>query len=159
MVENFSTEEKLRRIRHAWPLWVAVIAKAVDGKYGEEGRKVIMDALRHQGSAHGEKVVVDKMKPERSIQGIAQTLLTLMQVMGIEAEIKELSQNRFAMRIDRCPLSERWKIVGAPSWMCELWGSYALGMYQSIHPKFEYKVLKSIHRGDPYCEEIWELKE
>ena len=157
--EKWSTEEKLRQLRRAFPLWIGIIVKAVDEKLGEEGRKVIMDALRYQGFIHGQKVIVDKRHAERSIQGVIQAFLTNTQAMGDEPDIIEVSQNRIVMRFNHCAMADRWKMIKAPSWICEVWGSYALGMYQAVHPKFQYTRLTSIMRGDSYCEEVWEIKE
>ena len=60
MATILSAEEKLKRIQGQFPLFVGVIVKAVVERYGDEGRKLIMDALYHQGLIHGQKAFAEE---------------------------------------------------------------------------------------------------
>ncbi len=157
MTKALSPDEKLEVIRRAWPLWVAVIAKAVVDRYGDEGRSLIMDCLRQQAIVQGRKVFVERRGIRPDVQGFVQEVATpQMGIMGHEFEIVELSESRCVMHVTRCPLAERWKLIGAPEDMCEIWDSYNLGFRQVINPDIIHYHIKSIYKGDPFCKTVFE---
>ena len=157
-MRHFTVSEKLDRARRAWPLWVGVICRAVDEKYGDEGRRVVMSALRQQGQIHGRKVIVAKMNAQPTISDIIEIHKTLVQVMGLDCEYTDITKRSFVLHVNHCPMAERWQIMRAPAWMCEVWGQYVLGMYTAVNENFDYFVRKSVLNGDPYCEEVWQIK-
>ena len=164
MNDFLSTEEKLKRVRGQFPLWVAVLIKSVVERYGDEGRRLIMDALYNQGLIQGQRAFAEekKVKSEWNVEDIIERAIVLTSVMGFipdKVEVKELSPTRGVLRFHYCPLAERWKIVQAPADMCELWGSYAHGLYRAFNPKFNFRVSNSMYHGNSYCEELWEIEE
>jgi hypothetical protein len=160
---RMSTEEKLQTIRRAWPLWVGVISKAVVERYGDEGQTVIKDALCNQGQIHGEKLFVERRHMEPTLRGFIEGYAVPVagETLGFEYEIAELSESRCVMRMTRCPLQERWKIVKAPDDMCDIWDSYQLGVRLALNPAnpIIHYHRKQLFKGDPYCEVVWEVKE
>ena len=131
-------------------------------KYGDEGRKLIEDALRNQGEIQGKKIFVERMQVEPNLQGFLKVLFPIMESMGFEWGIVELSEKRCITRVTRCRLQERWKLVGAPKdIMCDIWDNYNLGFRYAINPAnpiFHYH-LKQMYKGDAYCELVWEIRE
>ena len=163
MSDTLSAEEKLRRIRRQFPLWMGTVIKAIVDRYGDEGRKLVYDALYQHGQAQGQKAYDEKMKqkPEWDVRDIVQEMQTLVTVMGFspdDVEIAELSPNRAVLRFRRCPYIPLWRTVGAPANICEIWGSWAHGFYRTFNPRFDFIVLASAYRGSECCEEVWELK-
>ena len=159
---RMSAEEKLEGVRHAWPLWVGVITKAVVERYGDEGQTVIKDALCNQGQAHGERVFVGKMHIEPTLRGFIEGYAPVaLETLGFKYEITELSESRCTMRVSRCPLQERWRIVKAPEDMGDIWDSYQLGVRLALNPETPiiHYHRKQLYKGDPYCEIVWESKE
>ena len=157
-----SAEEKWERVLHAWPLWVAVIVRDVLKKYGDEGRRLIENALRNQGEIQGKKVFVERMQVEPNVPGFIEALSPIMESMGEEWEIVEISEKRCIQRVTRCRLQERWKVVGAPKdIMCDIWDNYNLGFRRAINPTnpIHHYHLKQMYKGDPYCEVVWEIRE
>ena len=159
---RMSMEKKLEGIRHAWPLWVGVITKAVVERYGDEGKTVIKDALRNQGQIQGRKAYVEKMHVAPTLRGLVEEILprAIMEPMGEEMEITELSEWRCVMRMTRCPLQERWKIVKAPEDMCDIWDNYNWGFRLALNPTNPviHHHRKQLYKGDPYCEIVWEIR-
>lgn len=158
MASSLSTEEKLDRIRRAWPLWVGVIATAVINKYGDEGRQLVKEALYDQGRTTA-KAFLETSPVEPTVPGPLDFVLPLMTVSGFEPEISELSSSRAVIRHYTCKFQECWKLVSAPRDMCEIWESYFRGMREVINSKFTVTRLLRLYHGDPCCEQIWAIEE
>ena len=163
MVISLSTEEQLARLRRQIPSWMGVVVKAVTERYGDESRQLICDALYQQGQAMGKRAFAEKLrqKPEWNAQDVLDEWQTMFVAAGYsenDIEITEQSPKRVVFRVHRCPLAERWRVLQAPPFMCEIWGCHALGLFRCLNPRFNYTALTSIHRGDEYCQEVWEIE-
>ena len=160
---EMTTEEKLKGVRGAWPLWVGVMAKAVVDKYGDEGSKVLRDALRNQGRIHGQKVLKERMHVGPTLRDFVEgyMLKVAFAPLGYEFEIAELTESRAVIHAIRCPLWERWKPLGVPDEMCDIWDSYQRGIREALNPAntIIHRHGKRMIKGDPYCELIWEIPE
>lgn len=77
-------------------------------------------------------------------------------------EFAEKTKERVLLRTTKCYWWEIYKDLGVdpglvtcPTWCPALWEA---GI-KAVNPKIIYKFTKFMPRGDPYCEEIFELKE
>ena len=163
METALTTEEKLRRVQRQFPRWVAIITRAVMDGCGPDSSMLIRNALYQYGESQGKMILAQQavQKPERELGDIIEELRTFPTVMGFnpqDPEVVELTPTRALLRFHQCPYPVLWKTVGAPLDMCEIWGAWAHGFYRAFNPRLDFTVLTSRHRGDEYCQELWELK-
>ena len=85
----------------------------------------------------------------------------LMMGPEYESKIVEQSQERVVFRVTKCPPLERFNEfevkpeLRGTCYGCEVWGE---GL-KVINNKLNFKFIKTVKRGDPYCEAIIEFKE
>lgn len=137
----------------------ATISRQVKEKYGREGEKLLEDACHDVGAkigllwkdklglAKGELVEIDK-----ALAGLARDI-------GWEYKIIETLPHRMVARVIFCPYLKGWKVLDAPPYVCDLWGYFLSGVAESVNPKITFRYNASMHKGDPYCEMIFEMKE
>jgi len=77
-------------------------------------------------------------------------------------EIVEENPERVVVRITKCPNWEKYEEFEVdPAFIPCLETHIAAGKEgcKAINPKLTYKLMKARPRGDPYCEDVFELKE
>lgn len=158
-----NAEQKIEGLRRAWPLWVGVITKGVVDKYGEEGAEVIKEALGNQGLIHGQKVFRNKRGMGSALKDFVDGYIlgTVGESLGYDIDIMESTDSRIKVRVNRCPLWERWKLIDVPPDMCDIWDSYQRGVCRALNPAnpIIHTHEKQLIKGDSHCELVWEIKQ
>lgn len=153
-----SPEERAKMLLEGWATTLGTLVKAVVDKYRDEGRDLVEKAFRELGREAG-KAELERLKiRKRDVKAFAKIMEPWDPVFKLQSELKELTEKKMVRHVLKCPLAEHWKVVGAPSEMCDLWYSFDQGVAETVNPKMTFKVLKSLYRGDPYCERVVELK-
>ena len=82
---------------------------------------------------------------------------------GLEFEYVEKTRERVVYRWTKCPYMERYKefevdpaFIPCDKGGCQAWGEEGFNV---VNPKITWKVTKSMPRGDPYCEFVYEFKD
>ena len=101
---------------------------------------------------------------EDAVGAVKLASVTLKVSMGPEWEIDavEKTPERVVLRYTKCPFWERYKEFEANPELipCDVghqaWCEEGL---KAINPKINYKLMKSMPSGDPYCEDVYEFME
>ena len=138
----------------------------LDALYNTVGQERYVEIIRQtwtqlgQGSAEGIRSMDLKVDNARLVGEAGVTIC--MCAMGPEYKIEavEASENRTVMKVIECPWKNRMKefrishdLLSA----CDtaFWNQFV----KSLNPNVKMRHGKQMHRGDPYCEWIFETKE
>jgi predicted hydrocarbon binding protein len=145
-----------------WMTTLGTLVKAIVDKYGEEGRNLAKKALKDLGKAAGREELENLKIESRSIEAFVQLMEPWDLVFKIKIKSKELTESENAItsivHVSDCPLAKYWKTVNAPLEMCDIWYSFDQGVAEAVNPKMTFKIMKSLYKGDSYCERIVELE-
>jgi hypothetical protein len=136
----------------------ATISREVREKYGSEGEKLLEQACHDVGAKIGlswkEKLSIangDLNELDKVLTGMARDI-------GWEYSIVKTSRSRRVARVTFCPYLKGWKMLDAPPYVCDLWGFFLSGVSESVNPKITFRYNASMHKGDPYCEMVFEMR-
>jgi hypothetical protein len=106
------------------------------------------------------KIIIERMNiEERDINGIVKVLRIIF--TNVPSTPFEVEGNRVHLKNEGfCPLMAICLEYNLP-WekMCKVMGwPFFHGLATAIDPKAEFNVIKSRHRGDSYCDHIFEIK-
>ena len=94
---------------------------------------------------------------------LAMIAFILLSGPELEGEIVEATPEKATVRFTKCSWGERFKefevdpaLRGACTVHEEVWDQEG---FKAINPKITFRLTKSMHRGDPYCEGVYEFKE
>jgi hypothetical protein len=131
----------------------AMILQTIVDQFGsEKAQKMIYPRLKEMG-----KQMV-AMAPTMGITGkdavaIASFIhLFEKQMMKIEGEPTEVSPNRVAKNITKCPLQN------LPADFCLAYQGVIDGIIEGINPEYKWTLTKLIPKGDPICQWIVQKK-
>jgi hypothetical protein len=80
---------------------------------------------------------------------------------GFKSELVDgATPKRAIVRLHRCPIQETLKPFGLDVKVCDrIEHEVDVGTAKFVNPKIKLTVTKSLARGDPYCEYIYELED
>ncbi len=133
--------------------------------YESLGKEKYAEIIRRIWSKMGQDCAVDVQSmgmTGANAKSIAEAGATMcMCSMGPEykMEVVEAAENRTVIKILECPLKNRMKEFGMPHDLlsaCDVafWDHFV----RSLNPNVTMRHGKQMHRGDPYCEWIFEAK-
>ena len=136
----------------------ATISRQVKEKYGAEGEKLLQDACHDVGAKIG-LLWKDKLSlPKGDLSDLDKVLTGMARDIGWEYNVVETSPSRTLARVTFCPYLKGWRTMDAPTYVCDLWGNFLSGVSQSVNPKIAFRYTASMHKGDPYCEMVFETR-
>lgn len=159
-MRDLSMEERLKRVVAGDSAMLAVLAKAVNNKYGAEGLRVLREAFEREfvpiqlqaakqiGARTGNGDATDWVKIESYVSGIG----------GTELEVVESSPTRAVIRAKSCPRAAQVKKI-FPDFCRLVFVGLDRAMALAINPKMEVHARKSLPSGDDCCELYCELRE
>lgn len=137
-------------------------ASALQGAVSEAQYDQFSKMLWYQGGKTLKELVDTVGLPVGNAREIEEALeISARTSMGpeFEFEVVEASEDRCVARLTKCAWHERWKEMGLAKDLCgtghQSWGDAAV---ESVNPDFAYTLVKSMLRGDPYCEFVIERK-
>ena len=136
----------------------ATISREVKDKYGADGDKLLEHACHDVGARIG-LLWKDKLSLAKGdLRELDKVLSGMARDIGWEYKIVQTSQNRTVARVTFCPYLKGWKTLDAPPYVCDLWGHFLSGVSESVNPEIAFHYAASMHKGDPYCEMVFEKK-
>ena len=136
----------------------ATISRQIKEKHGAEGEKLLEEACHDVGAKIG-LFWKDKLSLAKGdLKELDKVLTGMARDIGWEYKIIETSPNRTVARVTFCPYLKGWKMMDAPPYVCDLWGHFLSGVSESVNPKIAFRYDASMHKGDPYCEMVFEMK-
>jgi len=146
-----------------WSAMVGSIVSEVVGKYGEEGRKLVMKASYDIGKWQAEKTAKQIGAFEKGGRALAKYgYPTEGAVVGdngvFRLEHAGLGDKWFDLKVNFCPYVKTWKELGildrVPD-LCDLLAVGDNGVSVVFAPKLWMTLIKSMLKGDPYCIYSW----
>ena len=125
-------------------------------KFGDEGRKAIIEAARNAGFFLASTYVKQQKIKERGTRDFAQYISS---GSDFKLETIELTNKKWFIKVTYCPLLETWKAMGALPEICDLICKADEGMAKAFNPKLSLTLQKTMCKGDPYCLYIFEERE
>lgn len=137
-------------------------------QFGEEAEGIAREAARGHGRATAEKALAERDPGERSARGLFELLRGhLLDGMPCDhvTQVAETSPNRVVNLHHTCLHSRNWLLApqdGVPPvqvlWktLCGILRAWIEGFCQAYHPGIEYRQTKTLARGDPLCEEVFQ---
>lgn len=136
----------------------ATISRQIKEKYGPEGEKVLEQACHDVGTKIG-MFWKDKLSfVKGDLKELDKVLAGMARDIGWEYEIVKSLPNQTVARVTFCPYLKGWKMLDAPPYVCDLWGHFLSGVCESVNPKIAFRYNASMHKGDPYCEMVFDMR-
>ncbi|MFQ5827207.1 MAG: L-2-amino-thiazoline-4-carboxylic acid hydrolase [Dehalococcoidia bacterium] len=156
---ELSPEERLRRTVAGDSAIIAVLARAVNDKYGAEGLEALREAIENEfprmfaavgkqiGARVGDGDAADWAKIEQHVSGMS----------GVELEV-EASPHRAVLRVKSCPRAEQYRRV-FPDFCRLVFIGMERAIARAVNPKLEVHGEKTLPGGDDCCEIHCQLPE
>jgi hypothetical protein len=128
-------------------LWenIGRIAKAVDKKFGAEGRNLLRQVMGERGSEMGE--AMKPLSPGEDFKSVGPFFAGAMKMFGVENEF-EVKANEVVVKIPRCP----YGLEGTNRQLCEAMMAFDIRAVEAGGPNVTMKIVKTVAVGDPQCE-------
>jgi len=121
------------------------IAKAVDKKFGAEGRNLLRQVMGERGSETGE--VMKPLSPGEDFKSVGTFFAGAVKMFGVENEV-EVKANEVVVKTLRCP----YGLKGTNRQLCEAMMAFDKRAIETVSPKVTMTVVKTVAAGDPQCE-------
>jgi hypothetical protein len=132
---------------------LGAMSKAFYEKDGNEALPIIAEGAAKNGVRQGQ--MMQKMMPVKGMKDIGEMFKMMEAMMGMEMEIKELSDDTFHFKVPKCLLG----IEGTSKGLCEaMMNSDKSMMSTLLGREVEMKIPKSVAAGDKECEVIFSSK-
>ena len=148
--ERLTVEEKYHRAVPGYMRRLCSLYEAIYERFGDDGLDLIRDVSRKYGSSIGRNV-----RKKRDLKGVAQVGQYLLQVFDMVSDdwsVGEYSENRLVINVSRCPYPFTVAKV------CEAHTCMEQALVGSLDENLDYRIGRSIPKGDPCCEHILCLK-
>lgn len=128
-------------------LWenIGRIAKAVDKKFGAEGRSLLKQVMGERGSEIGE--MMKPLSPGEDFKSVGTFFAAAAEVFGVENEV-EVEEDEVAVKISRCP----YGLEGTNRELCEAMMAFDIKAVEAGGPDIAMEVVRTVAVGDPQCE-------
>jgi len=128
-------------------LWenIGRIAKAVDKKFGAEGRNLLKQVMGERGSETGE--AMKPLSPGEDFKSVGTFFAGAAKIFGVENEV-EVKAKEVVVKIPRCP----YGLEGTNRELCEAMMSFDVRAVEAGGPNVTMKIVKTVAVGDPQCE-------
>jgi len=170
---NLSKDEKeveyleglLESTMEMWGAMVGMIIKGVVEKYGDEGRKIVKEAVFKACKWQTKKTLDKAGTTERGTRALAKygyPAKTSTRKIGdhgvFDYDHAKLDDKSFAIKVTNCPYVKTWKALGildsVPD-LCNLLTHGDEGVSSVFNPRLRLTLTKCMSKGDPYCIYLW----
>jgi len=162
-------ENLLDSTMEMWGAMVGMIIKGVVEKWGDEGRRVVKDAVFEACKWQTEKTLRQvgiAKKGTKALADFGYPDMTQARKIGdhgvFDYERMKLDDKNFAIKVTRCPYVKTWKALGildsVPD-LCDLLTHGDEGVSSVFNPQLRLSLLKCMSKGDAYCVYWWKEKE
>jgi len=148
--EKLTVEEKYHRAVPGYMKRLCSLYEAIYERFGDDGLDLIREVSRRFGGSIGMNV-----RKKRDLKGVAQVGKYLLQVFDMVSDdwsVSKFSENRLVITVSRCPYPFTVDKV------CEAHTCMEQALVETLDKNLEYRIGRSIPKGDPCCEHILCLK-
>lgn len=121
------------------------IAKAVDKKFGAEGRNLLRQVMGERGSEMGEQM--KPLCPGEDFKSVGTFFAGIVKVFGVENEV-EVKENEVVVKIPKCP----YGLENTKRELCEALMALDARAIETLGPNVTMEIVKTVAVGDPLCE-------
>jgi hypothetical protein len=144
--ERLDPSEKYLRAVPGYMRRLRDIYEAIHERFGEDGLDLIRTTSRRYGTRIGTNI--RKNRELRGVEAVGRYLLKVFDMVSDDWEVTEYSSDRLVIRVSRCPYPfTNDKICRAHTCMEQ-------ALVESLDENLEYRIGRSIPRGDIFCEHI-----
>ena len=128
-------------------LWenIGRIAKAVDKKFGAEGRNLLRQVMGERGSEIGEQM--KPLSPGEDFKSVGTFFAGAAKIFGVENEV-EVKEDEVVVKIPKCP----YGLEGINRELCEAMMAFDIRAVEAGGPNVTMEIVKTVAVGDPQCE-------
>jgi hypothetical protein len=145
-----SYEERYHRAVNGYMRRLCRLYEAIYERFGDDGLDLIRDVSVEYGRSIGENV-----KKKGGLKGVAQVgryLIRVFDMVSDDWEVTEFSDDRLVIAVRRCPYPFRIPEI------CQAHTHMEETLVKTLDPCLEYRIGKSIPKGDALCEHILSVK-
>jgi hypothetical protein len=158
-------ERLLESTMEMWSAMVGMIIKGVVERYGDEGRKIVKDAVFKACRWQTEKTLGKTRVTQKDTKALADfgyPDMTQSREIGdhgvFDYKRVQLDDKNFAIKVTRCPYVKTWKALGilesVPD-LCDLLTHGDEGVSSVFNPQLHLTLPKCMSKGDAYCIYWW----
>jgi hypothetical protein len=144
--EPLTYEEKYHRAVPGYMKRLRDLYEAIHERFGEEGLELIREVSRAYGTR-----IADNLKKKGEVKGIVPVgryLLKVFDMVSDDWEVSEFSEDRLVISVCRCPYPFRSDAV------CRAHTCMEESLVAALDDRLDYRIGRSIPKGDPLCEHI-----
>jgi hypothetical protein len=144
--ERLTFEEKYHRAVPGYMRRLRSLYEAMYERFGDGGLDLIREVSRDFGCSIGMNV-----RRKRELKGVAQVgkyLLRVFDMVSDDWSISEFSETRLVISVSRCPYPFSVDEV------CEAHTCMEKALVETLDEDLDYRIGRSIPKGDPCCEHI-----
>ena len=148
--ERLTPEEKYHRAVLGYMRRLCSVYEAMYERFGEAGLNLIREVSRDFGYSIGRNV-----RKKRELKGVTQVgkyLLRVFDMVSDDWSVSEFSENMLVISVSRCPYPFSIDKV------CEAHTCMEKALVETLDGDLDYRIGRSIPKGDPCCEHILCLK-
>lgn len=121
------------------------IAKAVDKKFGAQGRDSLRQAMGERGSETGE--MMKPLSPGEDFKSVGTFFSQAGKIFGVENEV-EVKEDEVVVKISKCP----YGLEDTNRELCEAMMAFDMRIVETLGPDLTLKIVETVAVGDPQCE-------
>jgi hypothetical protein len=144
--ERLTTEEKYHRAVPGYMRRLCSLYEAMYEKFGEDGLDLIREVSTEYGMAIGRNV--RKKGDLKGLASVGRYLLKVFDMVSDDWSVSEFSEDRLVISVARCPYPFTVAKV------CEAHTCMEKALVGTLDETLEYRIGRSIPKGDPCCEHI-----
>jgi hypothetical protein len=144
--ERLSIEEKFDRAVPGYMRRLRDLYEAIYERFGEEGLDLIRDVSEKYGTSIGTNV--NKKHDLKGVAQVGQYILRVFDMISDDWEVREFSKVRLVITVSRCPYPFTNNEV------CQAHTCMEKALIDTLDEGLDYRIGKSIPKGDAFCEHI-----
>ncbi len=121
------------------------IVKAVDKKFGAEGRNLLSQVSLKKGLEMGE--MMKPQCPGEDFNSVGTFFAGALQNFGVDCEA-EVKEDEVVIKVPKCP----YGLEGTNRELCEAMMDLDVGIIETLGPDVTLDFDKTVAVGNPYCE-------
>jgi hypothetical protein len=142
---EFSLEQRFRMVASALSANVGSIAKAVDKKFGAQGRDVLRQVQSVEGVTMGE--MFKPMSSGEDFKSVGTLYARIVKMLGVDIEVK-VKKDEVVIKVPKCP----YDLEGTSRELCEAMMAADVSAVKTMSPNVTLEIVKTVAAGDLQCE-------
>ena len=157
--EEFPYEMRLKVCAGTLNKYLALYSVGMYEKFGEEGLKLIEKIWSDMAEKNFPKSFEKMGFKGNGPKELAEWFAKADALIGYPTDFFVISENKAGFRITKCPWFNKPHPAGEKICCNGATGGYERKAAQLLNPKIKFYMTKNFHKGDNFCEFIFEIQE